>query len=250
MAEDRTHARYVVAQMGSRLHYSVPRSLHAARRLERLYTDICASKGIISWFRLLPPSLQPNRLKKLLGRTPRGIPQHKVMDFKQQAFRARASRKKAMSRAAIVAHNHETARAFCRSVVEAGLGSASGVYAFKSAALEIFQLARSLGLCTVLDQTGALTESYWRMSAEEEKRYPDWQARGALGTSELEAYCERERRERELADIILCPSHYVITSLLPGGVEAGKCRLVPYGYDSLRTDTPRETGTLHRRCMF
>ena len=32
----------VVSQLGARMHYAVPRILHQAGRLERLYTDICA----------------------------------------------------------------------------------------------------------------------------------------------------------------------------------------------------------------
>ncbi len=34
--------KLLVAQIGARMHYAVPRMLHAENRLERLYTDICA----------------------------------------------------------------------------------------------------------------------------------------------------------------------------------------------------------------
>lgn len=238
MTETKSELGIVVAQVGSRMHYAVPRILQEAGRLARLYTDICASSGFIPWFGFLPAELQPKSIKKLLGRNPRGIPQHKIRDFKRQSLCARAVAQKARSKAAVVAHNHETARGFCQSVVRSGLEGASGVYAFKSAALEIFEHAREQGILTLLDQTGALTETYWRMSAEEEARYPGWQPRGAAGTPELEAYCAREKRERELADRILCPSEYVIETLSKAGVNPGKCELVPYGYDATAVEEP------------
>ena len=34
-----------VAQLGARMHYAVPRILHAAGMLERFYTDLAAVRG-------------------------------------------------------------------------------------------------------------------------------------------------------------------------------------------------------------
>ncbi|MEA2780603.1 MAG: hypothetical protein QOK29_2147, partial [Rhodospirillaceae bacterium] len=38
---------YVVAQLGARMHYAVPRILHAADQLDHFFTDISADKGLL-----------------------------------------------------------------------------------------------------------------------------------------------------------------------------------------------------------
>lgn len=59
---------FIVAQIGARMHYAVPRILHEAGMLAHLYTDNCASKG---WPRLLhdvPAPWRPAALRRLLSR--------------------------------------------------------------------------------------------------------------------------------------------------------------------------------------
>ena len=90
---------FVVAQMGARMHYAVPRMLHAAGRLAHFYTDICAVRGWPAVLAAIPPVLRPPRLKRLLGRVPRGVPREKVTAFTAFGWeyarrRARARRRK------------------------------------------------------------------------------------------------------------------------------------------------------------
>ncbi|MEJ0001122.1 MAG: hypothetical protein WDO13_19365 [Verrucomicrobiota bacterium] len=56
------------------MHYAVPRMLERAGLLERLYTDICASKDWPRLLRLVPPALRDARMERLLGRDLKGIP--------------------------------------------------------------------------------------------------------------------------------------------------------------------------------
>ena len=49
----------MVAQLGARMHYAVPRILERVGLLERLYTDICAQKGWPRWLRMVPSALRP-----------------------------------------------------------------------------------------------------------------------------------------------------------------------------------------------
>lgn len=246
MHEASPNPKFVVAQMGSRLHYAVPRTFHEAGMLERFYTDICASGLLATGLRHLPQGLRSTGMKRFLGRMPPGIPKEKIRDFKAQALLARMLGRKMRSPREVIAHNQAAASEFCRRAVDAGLGDAHGVYAFKSAALELFRHAKERDLLCVLDQTGALTESYWKISEEEHERFPGWQVEGPLGSAELKAHCEREREERELADVILYPSSYVLKTLSNDPAVAAKCRLVPYG---LAADSgfhhPRPKGPLH-----
>ena len=72
---------YLVAQLGARRHYAIPRMLHEAGMLDRFYTDICAVKGWPSALRVVPRSLRPAGLKRLMGRVPVGVPEEKIRAF-------------------------------------------------------------------------------------------------------------------------------------------------------------------------
>jgi hypothetical protein len=96
---------FIVAQLGARMQYAVPRKLHQAGILEHFYTDICAVKG---WPRLLhtiPPRLRPAAVKRLLGRVPEGVPRHKITAFNkfEQEYAQRRSQVSTMQEG-IVAH--------------------------------------------------------------------------------------------------------------------------------------------------
>ena len=76
-----------VVQLGARMHYAVPRILYDAGALERLYTDICGTKGWPSYLRLLPRALQSNRVRKVLDRNPEGIPADRIVAYPSVGIR-------------------------------------------------------------------------------------------------------------------------------------------------------------------
>src|ERR1700734_3565174 len=76
----------VVAQLGARMHYAVPRILHQAGLLERLYTDICAQKGWPRLTRYIPRAIRPARLQRLASRMPHGIPPGRITAFTSFGF--------------------------------------------------------------------------------------------------------------------------------------------------------------------
>jgi glycosyltransferase involved in cell wall biosynthesis len=134
-----------VAQLGARMHYAVPRILHEAGLLERLYTDICAKKDWPRLVGLVPSALRPARLKRLAARVPKGIPSHRITAF--TGFGLEYARRLARARSA---EERDAAfiwsgREFCRHVNHHGLGEAKAVYVFNSAGLEILHEARRRG---------------------------------------------------------------------------------------------------------
>ena len=65
--------KFIVAMLGARMHYAVPRILDKAGRLERFFTDFSARHG---WPRLLeffPKRLRPTSLTRILSRDPAGV---------------------------------------------------------------------------------------------------------------------------------------------------------------------------------
>jgi glycosyltransferase involved in cell wall biosynthesis len=221
----------VVAQLGARMHYAVPRILHRAGLLERLYTDICARKGWPRLLQLLPSALRSAAIKRLLGRVPGEIPPRLItaftnfgLEYARRIARARTTDER---NAAFLWSGRE----FGRRVIDRGFGAAKSVYVFNSAGLEILQAARQAGLKGVVEQTIAPRSVEWAALKEEALRFPDWEAPTAKD-SMMEDYCARETAEWVVADLVVCGSEFVRESIIGSGGDPRKCVVVPYGIES------------------
>jgi glycosyltransferase involved in cell wall biosynthesis len=121
--------------------------------------------------------------------------------------------------------DHEAARRLRRGDYGRDL---SAVYAYEDCAEQTFLVARDFGLKRVYDLPIAYWETTQRLLREEAQRYPDWEPT-LLGTRDSAAKLSRKTREIELAELVVCPSQFVLESL-PASVRAQeKCLLVPFG---------------------
>ena len=237
--------RTVVAQLGARMHYAVPRILAAAGLLERLFTDICAVRGWPRVLRVIPASLRPAPLRRLAARVPRGVPTTLITAFSD--FGREYARRRSRARTATdqTAAHLWAGREFGRRVVAAGFGDATAAYCFNSAGLQLLQGARSRGLRAVLEQTIAPKRIERQLLEEEQARFPDW--RSFYGIDELaEEFMQREEAEWQQADVILCASEFVREGIRQCGGPVEKCVILPYGVDLLpqrpQTTDNRRTG--------
>jgi glycosyltransferase involved in cell wall biosynthesis len=218
---------FVLAQLGARMHYAVPRILHAAGMLERLYTDTIAPPGALG--DLLDRIGRNGPLRRVLARVPDGIPRTKIFHFPSIALQYYQRRRTARSPAELTAAYLWVGREFCRRVIEHGLGQAAGTYTFNSAGLELLQHARARGLLTVMEQTSAPPQIEDHLLAEEAQAFPGWDVRGH---DPLRAeFAGRERAEWEAAHLILCGSEFVRQGIAACGGPAERCTVVPYGVD-------------------
>jgi glycosyltransferase involved in cell wall biosynthesis len=220
----------VVAQLGARMHYAVPRLLDRAGLLEHLYTDICARKDWPGLLRFIPPALRPAGIQRLLGRDPAGIPASRItaftgfgLDYARRLARARTTDERN-------ATYLWSGREFCRQVVDRGFGRAKAVYVFNSAGLEILQAARNRGLKGILEQTIAPRSVEWASLRDEALRFPEWEAPTAKD-SLMEDHCAREAAEWAAADLVVCGSEFVRDGIVSCGGDPGKCVVVPYGIE-------------------
>jgi glycosyltransferase involved in cell wall biosynthesis len=102
------------------------------------------------------------------------------------------------------------------------------VYAYEDCAEQIFLAARDLGLKRIYDLPIAYWETTQRLLREEAQRYPDWEPT-LLGTRDSAEKLSRKTRELELAELVVCPSQFVLESL-PANVRAQeKCLFAPFG---------------------
>ena len=165
----------VVAQLGARMHYAVPRLLARAGLLERLYTDICAAKDWPRLLHLIPPPLRPGGVQRLLGRDPKEIPAQRItaftsfgFDYARRYARARTTDER---NTAFLWSGQE----FGRLVIERGFGAAKAVYVFNSAGLEILRAARQQGLKGIVEQTIAPRSIEWALLKDEAQRFAGWE---------------------------------------------------------------------------
>lgn len=230
--------RVAIAMMGARRHYAIPRILQNAGMLDRFFTDIHSDTG---WLRFaqsaLPKGIRSDSLTRLLERQSPGIPRDKICSFPWfglcRTLRSRSARSPSRRLKSYLEWNREFGRRVCAYWPE----SATAAYVFNGAGLEILEYARTRNARCFLDQTAAPWAVEETLLTEERERWPGWEFEGTK-PSDWKPLADRESREWDLADVILCGSDYVKESVRSIGGPAEKCVVVPYGIDS-ETFTPR-----------
>ena len=217
----------IVAQLGARMHYAVPAILHRAGMLERFYTDVYAPR-IPKPLQALATRYGPPSFRRWLGRVPIDIPAGKITSFDLMGLEYNWRLRRAISAGSATAAYLWAGQEFCRRIINRGLGSASCVYTFNSAGLELLRHARTQGAFAAMEQTvapGAVEEVLLKA---EQLDYPQWAPVGRPDPHRR-ALQEREQMEWEAADLILCGSEFVRDGIRASGGPADRCRVVPYG---------------------
>lgn len=222
---------FMVAQLGARMHFAVPRILYRSGRLSRLFTDLCASRPPLSLLRAWPGPWRPNSLRRLLLRTPQGVPPGLIRAYTRLGLGYARDFARTSSEAERVRLFLRVGRRFGDWVCRGDWAGAGGVFVYNTAGLEILRAARARKLAAVVEQTIAPYAYEHRLLAEERQRFPHWEPDpGPVG--EFAEYAERERQEWSEADVILCGSSFVRDALAECGGPADRCRVVPYGVET------------------
>lgn len=123
------------------------------------------------------------------------------------------------------------------------LGSPDIVLSWAWSARRTFETARTRGIACVLEECGSANAHQETILAEEYSRL-GLRRRRVLPPDVI----ENERRECDLADLILCPSDYVARSYAIHGVPREKCIVLPYAANPSLFNRPKTTpedGRLH-----
>lgn len=222
--------RLIVAQLGARRNYTVPRILYEAGILAQLYTDVFALNSVSRFLAAVPDAVQPKIVKRFLGRIPPGIPRALISSNMTFGLRYKRRRASAESYEEAIENSLWAGQRFCELVLEEGLPGETGVYTFNSAGLELLSEARRKRTPAIMDQTIAPMEIEAELLEAEHDRYPDWES-PFTDLSALAKFAARERAEWEAADRILCGSEFVKDCISYCGGPVEKCRVVPYGIE-------------------
>ena len=104
----------------------------------------------------------------------------------------------------------------------------TAVYCYEDIARDTFRFARERGWTTFYDLPIAYWETSQRLLREEAERWPEWEPT-LVGTRDSREKLERKTGELDLADVVLCPSQFVLDSL-PAEARLNKtCVVAEFG---------------------
>ena len=225
-----TNLRVIVAQMGARMHYAIPKMLHQAGMLEHFYTDICAVKGWPRALHTLPKFLQSTSLERLWGRAPTGLPRNKISAFTLFGWQYARLRSSIRSPSEATAIHLWAGKAFCELVLRQGFGNSTAIYTFNSAGLELLKAAKEQDIRAIVEQTIAPREIERNLVLKEQKMFPEWEQEFPSNRWD-EEFAAREREEWDNADMILCGSEFVRDGIASASGPVERCAVIPYGVD-------------------
>ena len=223
-------SRILVAHLGARKHYQEPIIFHQWGILDRFYTDFYAGNSrFISLLR--QPKIYshlPSMLKKGLDRYSPELKQAKIIHFPKFGYKFTdiCRRSSLQEKANIFIW---AGKEFGKRIIQNGLGDANTVYGFNGESLELFEYALSQGIRCILDQTVAERSLVNKLLLEEEKIWENWsKSPFSVNYNDLELL-QREQREQNLANHIICGSNFVKDSLVATGISGNKISVVALG---------------------
>lgn len=216
---------WIVAQLGAREHYVIPRELHRQNRLRALLTDAWIPSD--SWLRQLPSE----RFQSLLDRFHPDLRDASILSFTASLVKyeleARVRGWTGWTR--MIRRNRWFERELIRAVRREDLLDGEPppfVFAYSYAAHDLFVEAKKKGAICVLGQIDAGPHEE-DIVATERKRYPRYQESQVRAPA---SYWERWQHECELADVIVVNSNWSKRALAKAGVEGDHVKVVPLAY--------------------
>lgn len=231
--------KWVCCQLGARMHYAIPRLLHASGRLERLHTDIYGG-GWANAAKIMPPSFLPAGLRRLTARAVVEIPPQCIRSYPAFGLAYFLRRRHTKNPETMDQAHLWAGQVFGNKVVRDGFGDAGAVYAFNTASLEILSSARRQGLFSVMEQTIVPRFIEEKLLAEAQQRYPGWEPERSANQI-AGRLAEREQAEWQQADLIVCGSEFVRDGIGLCGGPVERCVVVPYGVDSRFTPGTKDS---------
>lgn len=223
--------QWIVAQIGAREHYAVPRLLHRRDHLYRLYTDAWCRKGN-SFLQKMPEPLC-----SFANRFHEGVPSRKVRSYTGRALYHRLRRHLSWSGSSKNRFQH---------YMDVGADFASRVrndlqssvddwqhqvfFGYDTGSLEVLEFLADTPCVTIVDQMDP-GRIHKRIAVEEAKNWPKW-AKKAPAIHE--PYEGRRTREWDLASVVVVNSEWSKQALVEQGVSAEKIVVIPLAYEPPR----------------
>ena len=198
--------KVIVAQMGARHSYAVPRMLHKHGALSRLYTDSCIATAPVRIAAALSSRLYSPLSGKLRRRSVHGIPASIVFSAPMVNIRS------ALTFSATLNERYEVEnKVFGRQMIRWGTADANVVYGMLGSGVPFWRYAKDRGLKIAADVF--ITPLWHRIVAREYEAFPDWEDALKEAPTDRVLIDSLSRATIEAADLLLCPSPAVLADL-------------------------------------
>ena len=124
--------------------------------------------------------------------------------------------------------------------IEAARTIPTAVYAYEDCAEASFTAAKNRNVRRIYDLPIAFWETSRALLTQEAERYPEWEST-LVSTQDSEAKLARKTREIDLAELVICPSNFVLESIPENMRAAKKCVVVPFGSPAVSALTASST---------
>jgi glycosyltransferase involved in cell wall biosynthesis len=230
LKDSKSSLRFIVIQMGARMHYAIPAILAQAGILEKFYTDICGNTGfpkVLDSF--LPKSLYPKAVQRLLGRRlPTEIPSSSVTTCASTAI-ANGVIGKLNKNWFAFPLGIETEERVKQKLLKDQFLNANALYTnLVNSDIDLVKKAKDNGILVVHE--AILNPDVGHIMREERERYPGIEKQESLES--VEKGVRRDFEKWLLSDLILVPSNFVLERVDKLGGKAEKIDIVPYGIDA------------------
>ncbi len=116
----------------------------------------------------------------------------------------------------------------------------TAIYSYEDASLNSFRAAKHFGMKRFYDLPIAYWQTSRKLLQEEAARWPDWEPT-LYATRDSQAKVERKSEELELAEVVICPSKFVLDSLPETIKESKVCLVAEFGSPPLDNElTPEQ----------
>ena len=227
MTDESSELRFVVLQLGARMHYAIPALLAQRGMLEQFYTDICGNKGAVKLLNYVWPQFaRPKAVRRLLGRKlPDEVAGSLVTTCSVTALinslpgKLRAPLHKLCKLAS-------TEDKVIQQALKDNFLNANALYTnLINSDIELVRRAKEQKIQIVHEVL--INPDVGYIMREEREKFPGIEAQDDL--EETISGTERDREKWALSDLILVPSTFVRDSVIQMGGDEQHVREVPYG---------------------
>lgn len=226
---DETPPQVAVAQLGARRRYLVPTTFESQGMLAGFYTDFFMNGPIARCGLWLSRCVPLGPLKRVAGRRDLELPTRKVRCFPWFSLRSHLRARRLRARGELTRAWILGGREFATLVSRQALKNADAIYAYSSAALELFQEAKRQGKYCILDHATAPKQFEDALTMQQSNRYVGWSVSPPQADRWAPEYSARQDQESQLADLIICGSAFVRNAVEAEFQMGHKCVIVPLG---------------------
>ena len=207
--------RVVVAQIGGREHYSLPRVCHSHASLAGLHTDYW--RPVPPYFESIAASKKWSLVNRAAARYSSDLPASLVTNYACAATYWNLRARVANNRNSLYKVHAGWGSSFAKKVSRALLDTDFSTFlGYSSASLEALERAKDLGALSVVDEI-APTHLEEEIIKQEHLRYPGWEQEYLPLPTE---FLERLSNEWEIADRIIVNSRWTKKAL--GGFRSAR----------------------------